>query len=89
MATSQSGLWCFDGKRWVSHLRDEGGINLLETTSDGRVWISSQAAGGLRYWQAGAWHVSLPGPLPIRCLLETRDKQLWAGGVLSGVYIKE
>ena len=89
VATNQSGLWRYDGKTWVNDLRDEGGINLLETTSDGRVWISSQAAGGLRYWDGGKWQVSLPGPLPIRCLLETRDGQLWAGGALTGIYIKK
>ena len=89
VATNQNGLWRFDGKEWVNDLREEGGINTLETTSDGKVWISSQAGGGLRYWQNNKWNVSLDSPLPIRCLIETKSKQIWAGGVLDGVHIKQ
>jgi len=87
VATSANGLWHFDGRDWRSMLSDEGGINLLQATSDGKVWISSQAQGGLRYWDGTAWQTSLTNPLPIRCLLETPDKRLVAGGVLDGLHV--
>jgi ligand-binding sensor domain-containing protein len=88
VGTNEKGLWRYDGKAWTNDLADEGAINMLETTSDGRVWISSQAVGGLRYWDGTKWQVSLGNPLPIRCLLETKEKTFWAGGVLDGVYIR-
>ena len=86
--TSAHGLWRYDGNAWANDLADEGAINMIEATSDGRVWISSQTKGGLRYWDGKAWQVSLESPLPIRCLIETKKKELWAGGVLDGVYVK-
>ena len=88
VATNAHGLWRQDGENWVNDLADERGINLLEPTADGRVWISNQAHGGLRYWDGKAWHEALPGPLPLRCLLETKDA-LWAGGVLDGVHLRQ
>ena len=33
------------------------------------------------------WQEALPGPLPIRCLLEAPDGSLWVGGVLDGVHV--
>ena len=91
VATSANGLWRkpVNKETWVNHLKDEGGINLLATSSDGRVWVSSQMQGGLRYWDGETWVVSLDNPLPIRCLIETPDRTLWAGGVLDGVYSKK
>jgi ligand-binding sensor domain-containing protein len=89
VATNAHGLWRYDGEKWVNDLRDEGGINMLAATSDGRVWVSSQTTGGLRYWDGKAWQVSLGTTLPIRCLLETKDGKLLAGGVLDGLYIKQ
>jgi ligand-binding sensor domain-containing protein len=86
VSTSASGLWRYNSAGWENYLRDEGGINMLETTSDGRVWISSQMQGGLRYWDGAKWVVSLDSPLPIRCLVEAADKTIWAGGVLDGVH---
>jgi ligand-binding sensor domain-containing protein len=87
VATADHGLWRRTREGWVNDLRDEGGINLLEPTSDGRVWISNQARGGLRYWDGQRWHTALPGPLPMRCILEARDGGIWVGGVLDGVHI--
>ncbi len=87
VATSAHGLWRQDGKNWVNDLKEERGINLVEPTSDGRVWISNQARGGLRYWDGKVWRQALPGPLPMRCLLETKSGDIWVGGVLDGVHI--
>jgi ligand-binding sensor domain-containing protein len=87
VATNAHGLWRLDGETWVNDLKEERGINLMEPTSDGRVWISNQARGGLRFWDGKAWREALPGPLPMRCLLETRSGDLWVGGVLDGVRI--
>ena len=88
VATDQTGLWRYDGKRWTNDLKDEGAVNLLETMPDGRVWISTQATGGLRYWDGKTWQVSLPGPLPIRCLTRTRDGKLLAGSVHDGLHVR-
>lgn len=87
-ATSASGLWRRAAARaeWENDLANEGGISLLAATADGRVWVSSQAVGGLRYWSGTAWVVSLDSPLPIRALVQTADGALWAGGVLDGLY---
>ena len=87
VATSANGLWRLTGETWTNDLAAEGSINMLETTTDGRVWISSQSVGGLRYWDGAKWQVALANPLPIRCLLETKTKQLWAGAILDGLYI--
>ncbi len=87
VATSQTGLFRYDGKKWENQLRDEGGVNLLETTSDGRVWISTQAVGGLRYHKDGKWVTVLKGPLPISCLTQGPDGAIWAGGVLDGLHV--
>jgi ligand-binding sensor domain-containing protein len=89
VATDQGGLWRYDGKQWVNDLKEEGGVNLLEVTRDGRVWISTQSVGGLRYYDPKnqKWVTAIPGPLPIRSLTETDKYGLWAGGVLDGVHI--
>ncbi|MBI2194491.1 MAG: hypothetical protein HYU36_21140 [Planctomycetes bacterium] len=89
VATNQNGLWRQEGDKWVNDLKEEGGVNLLAATSDGRVWISTQTTGGLRYWDGRAWQVSLESPLPIRCLTEDRAHGLWAGGVLDGVHARK
>ncbi|NQT91825.1 MAG: hypothetical protein HQ559_03620 [Lentisphaerae bacterium] len=88
VATSASGLWRrpLIKAEWTQDLADEGAINLLVATSDGRVWISGQTTGGLRYWSGTEWILSLDSPLPIRTLVEAKDGTLWAGGVLDGVY---
>ncbi|MCG3147020.1 MAG: hypothetical protein PCFJNLEI_00456 [Verrucomicrobiae bacterium] len=88
VATSANGLWRLTGETWINDLAGEGAINLLESTSDGRVWISSQSVGGLRYWDGAKWQVSLAKPLPIRCLLETKSKQILAGAILDGLYLR-
>jgi ligand-binding sensor domain-containing protein len=87
-ATSGSGLWrrLVGRTEWENDLVDEGAISLLAGSSDGRVWVSSQSTGGLRYWNGTAWTLSLDSPLPIRALVETADGTLWAGGVLDGIY---
>ena len=87
VATSAHGLWHYDGNEWVNRLRDEGGVNMLSKTSDGKVWISTQTHGGLRYWDGKDWKVSLDSTLPIRCLLEAKNGELWAGGILDGLHI--
>ncbi|MBS3764061.1 MAG: hypothetical protein KGZ25_12250 [Planctomycetes bacterium] len=89
VATNSSGLWEYDGKKWGNHLREEGQINMLATTSDGRVWISTQMKGGLRYWDGKKWHFALDNRLPFRCLMETENGDIWAGSVLGGVFVLE
>jgi len=59
VATDQAGLFYYDGKSWTNLLEEEGGVNLLETTADGRVWISTRAVGGLRYWDGDKWVTSI------------------------------
>jgi len=89
VATSAHGLFRYDGERWVNDLREEGSINMLETTPDGKVWISTQGQGGLRCWDGKSWQVSLDSVLPIRCLVRGPDGALWAGGVLDGVHVRK
>jgi len=62
---------------------------MLTATSDGKVWISTQTQGGLRFWDGKTWKVSLESFLPIRCLLETKSGEIWAGGILDGLHILE
>ena len=88
-ATNDRGLFRYQGDTWTNDLKDEGGISTMQPTSDGRIWISSQATGGLRYWDGSKWVVSLESPMMMRCILETRDKQIWAGGILDGLHIKQ
>ena len=87
VATNQNGLWRSSGEKWENDLREEGGVNLMERTSDGRIWISTQSMGGLRFWDGKKWQVSLDSPLPIRCLFDAKAEGLWAGGVLDGIHI--
>jgi len=87
VATNANGLWRQHGNGWANDLKAEGSVNLMEPTSDGRIWISNQAKGGLRYWDGKGWHTALPGPLPMRCILETEGGDLWVGGVMDGVHI--
>lgn len=88
VATSNSGVWEYDGKDWKEHLGDEQ-INMLETTPDGRVWISTQRKGGLRYWNGDEWEYTLDNRLPFRCVFQSRDERIWAGSVLQGVFVSE
>jgi ligand-binding sensor domain-containing protein len=88
VATSGSGVWRYEKGQWTPYLAEEGAINLLETTSDGRVWISSQKTGGLRCWTAAGWMTALDGGQPMRCLIETGDKRIWAGCVYGGIYVR-
>lgn len=89
VATSANGLWRRPLNRsdWTCDLADQGAVNLLVATKDGRVWISGQSLPGLRYWNGTEWMVSLDSPLPIRALVEDASGTLWAGGVLDGVYM--
>ncbi len=87
VATNASGAWCYDGESWKRFLTDEGLINLLYATSDGKVWVSSQMQGGLRYWDGTSWLNSLETGLPIKCVVESQNGDLWAGGVLDGVHL--
>lgn len=87
VATDQAGLWRFDGKEWVNDLKAEGGVTLLEPTSDGRVWVSTQKSAGLKVWDGAKWSVSMDGPTPLRCLVELPDKTLLVGGVLDGLFV--
>ncbi len=73
--------------KWLQDLKEEGSINLLAADREGRIWISSQAKGGLRYWDGKAWRVSLESLLPIRCFLQTNEGVCLAGGVLDGVHV--
>lgn len=88
-ATSANGLYrCpFNKQEWVQDLKPEGAVNLLAADREGRVWVSSQMTGGLRYWDGQHWVVSLDSPLPIRCFLQTADGARYAGGVLDGLHV--
>jgi len=88
-ATNDRGLFRYQGGTWTHDLKDEAGISTMQATSDGRIWISSQTIGGLRYWDGAKWVVSLESPMMMRCILETRDKQVWAGGILDGLHIRQ
>jgi streptogramin lyase len=88
VATTADGLWRYDGDQWSGQLAGEGPINLLYVDGKGRVWVSSQLGGGLRYTSGDQWVVSLPGPLPMRCLVEDQQGRLWAGGVLDGLHVR-
>lgn len=88
-ATNDRGLFRYQGDTWTHDLKDESGISTMQPTSDGRIWISSQTIGGLRYWDGAKWVVSLESPMMMRCILETKDKQIWAGGILDGLHIKK
>jgi len=88
VATTADGLWRRDGEEWSAQLIGEGPINLLFADRDGRVWVSSQLQGGLRYWDGRQWVVSLASPLPMRCLVQDQQGRLWAGGVLDGLHVK-
>jgi len=87
VATNTIGVWEYDGDEWTNHL--DGQINMLDTTSDGRVWVSSQMKGGLRSWNGNKWTVELKSRLPFRTLYETGNGPVWAGSVLGGVYIQK
>jgi hypothetical protein len=89
VATSSSGVFHApaDLAKWSQDLADEGSINLLFADTLGNVWISGQQTGGLRRHDGSTWAASLDSPLPIQCLVETRDGRLVAGGVLDGLHI--
>lgn len=88
-ATSANGLWYrpLAGGKWTQELADQGAVNMLAATRDGRIWISGQNLPGLRHWNGKAWVMSLDSPLPIRALVEAADGSLWAGGTLDGLYV--
>ncbi|MFW5802826.1 MAG: ligand-binding sensor domain-containing protein [Verrucomicrobiota bacterium] len=85
--TSSSGVYRYDGEEWSNHLPDDGAVSLLYTDSNGRLWLSTQRRGGLRYWDDGQWQTSLDNRLPMTCMIE-HEGALWAGGVLDGIHIK-
>jgi ligand-binding sensor domain-containing protein len=89
VATSSSGVFHApaDLAKWSQDLADEGSINLLFADTLGNVWISGQQTGGLRRHDGSTWAASLDSPLPIQCLVETREGRLVAGGVLDGLHI--
>lgn len=89
VASTASGIWSkkMSNEEWQNYLADEGAISLLFASSDGRVYVSSQAQGGLRYWDGKAFVTSLDSPLPIQTILERPNGEIWAGGVLDGLHI--
>ncbi|MBF0244373.1 MAG: hypothetical protein HQL31_03775 [Planctomycetes bacterium] len=91
VATNDNGIWRkpYNEDVWTNDLSDKGGITMLASTRDGRVWVSSQAEGGLYYWDKTKWVASLENQLPIRCMLETSGGQLWAGGIMDGLYLNK
>jgi ligand-binding sensor domain-containing protein len=84
-ATSGSGVWTFDGKEWANSLRDDGSVNLLKATSDGRIWVSTGR--GLKCWDGKEWKTSMEGPVSLNCLVELPNGALIAGSVLDGLYV--
>ncbi len=87
VATNKIGVWEYDGEEWTKHLK--GQINMLSTTSGGKVWVSSQLQGGLRCWNGKKWTQALKSRLPFRTLYETDKGDIWAGSVLGGVFVSE
>jgi hypothetical protein len=87
-ATNANGLWEFDGTQWKSHLRDEGTVNFLEVTANGRVFVSSQSVRSLRVWTGKAWDAILDAPGMFRGVIEGPGGKLWAGNTISGLYVQ-
>lgn len=87
VATNDRGVFRKEGDKWHQYFEEEGAINLLKVTDDGRVWISSAQTGGLRSWNGKEWETALPGPLPIRDVVVTKDGTVIAGGVLDGLHM--
>jgi hypothetical protein len=72
----------------VNHLNEEGTINMLETTPDGKLYVSSQSECSLRQWTGTAWDKILDVPtMFITVQLDAKGK-LWAGNILDGVYVQ-
>jgi ligand-binding sensor domain-containing protein len=88
LATNSNGVWQYDGANWVNHLNEEGTINMLETTPDGKLYVSSQSECSLRQWTGTAWDKILDVPtMFITVQLDAKGK-LWAGNILDGVYVQ-
>ncbi len=86
-ATNAHGLWQYDGANWVNHLNEEGTINLLESTSDGRVFVSSQSECSLREWTGSGWNKVVDVPTMFIAVRVDAKGRIWAGNILDGVYV--
>lgn len=87
MATNAHGLWQYDGANWVNHLNQEGTINLLETTSDGKVFVSSQFECSLRQWTGSDWEKVVDVPTMFMAVVSDARGKIWAGNILDGIYV--
>ena len=87
VSTNLEGLWRRPKGRqeWTRELPDAGSITLLEVTRDGRIWVGAQDFGGLKVWDGKGWSVGYESTMPMRCLTETKNGDIWVGGVLDGV----
>lgn len=87
VATNAHGLWQYDGANWVNHLNEEGTINLLETTSDGKVFVSSQSECSLRQWTGSGWDKVVDVPTMFIAVRADAKGKIWAGNILDGIYV--
>lgn len=86
--TASDGVFRFADGEWSNAFADEGAVSLLYADGAGRVWVSTQVTGGLRYHRDGTWHRSLDTRMPMTSMVEF-DGALWAGGVLDGIHVLE
>lgn len=87
-ATNAHGVWEYDGANWVNHLNEEGNINLLETTPDGKVLVSSQSECSLRQWNGKGWDKIIDVPTMFIAVQADAKGKLWAGNILDGIYVQ-
>ncbi len=88
LATTSHGLWQHDGENWVNHLEAEGAINMIETTTDGRLLISGQTVTDLRAWNGDDWDTLFASKAMISTLAQGPDGKIWAGTIFAGVYVE-
>jgi len=86
VATNLHGVLEYDGAAWVNHLEDEGYVNMLDTTPDGQVLVSSQSVCSLRRWNGKTWEVLLDTPTMTLGVTTDAKGKLWAANTLDGLY---
>lgn len=88
VATNAHGVWQYDGANWINHLNEEGTINMLETSADGKVFVSSQTECSLRQWNGTGWDKVVDVPTMFITVRADAKGKLWAGNILDGVYVQ-